>query len=270
MHTSRLTDRAVIRAFLAQDRGLTAYALGDLDDAFWPDSAFSGAWHGDTLESILLVYTGLDPAVLTGFGSVDGLAAILEAITLPDEIYYLWLPEAEALLDARYVRPHAKREFRMVLARDALALPDLGGVRRIGEDDLPALDALFRQAAEPGEEVVAFGAHQLAHGAFYGVWQGDTLVAAAGTHVWSVSEGVAAIGNVFTAPDHRGHGYATRCTAAVTQAALDAGLETIVLNVRHDNESAIHVYEKLGFRIYRTFLEGPGQRRTVSPQPVLQ
>jgi len=37
-----LTDRAVIRAYLNRDRRLTPYALGDLDDAFWPDSEFFG------------------------------------------------------------------------------------------------------------------------------------------------------------------------------------------------------------------------------------
>lgn len=70
-----------------------------------------------------------------------------------------------------------------------------------------------------------------------------------------------AIGNVFTRPDWRGRGLAARCTAAVVREALDAGLNPIVLNVRIDNAPAIHVYEKLGFRIHGPMIEGPALRR---------
>jgi predicted GNAT family acetyltransferase len=96
---------------------------------------------------------------------------------------------------------------------------------------------------------------------FYGIWDGGTLVAAAGTHVWSPAEGVAAIGNVFTRPDCRGRGYATRCTAAVMVEALRAGMDVVILNVRDGNTPAIHIYEKLGFQRYCMFWEGPGLRR---------
>lgn len=263
--TGRLTDRAEVRSFLNRDRALMAYALGDLDDAFWPQSEFYGAWQAGRLQSIVLVYRGLTPAVLTGFGDVDGLRAIFEAHPLPREIYYLWMPAAEALLDEWYERPHAKREFRMVLDLNAFQPPEAGvDVQRLEPDDAPALEALFRLAAEPGEAVVAFSPYQIAHGAFYGVWRDGVLAAVAGTHVWSQAESVAAIGNVFTAQDFRGCGFATCCTAAVVRAAQAAEIETIVLNVRHDNAAAVHIYEKLGFRIYTTFLEGPGMMRPLT------
>ncbi len=260
--TFRLGERHTIRDFLNQDRPLTAYALGDLDDAFWPDSAFFAASNGVRLAALVLLYRGLEPPVLTAFGDPDGVRAVFEQQALPDEVYYLFLPEMEAVLHAQYELPNGKREWRMVLDPAAFAGVAPGSqVVRLGPDDAAALTALYRHAAEPGEEVVAFSPWQIAHGVFFGVWGGGDLVASAGTHVWSPAEGVAAIGNVFTRPDWRGRDYATACTAAVTMEALRAGLDTIVLNVRHDNASAIHVYEKLGFRLYRTFLEGPGLRR---------
>ena len=257
----RLTERDAIRAYLNQDRRLTAYALGDLDDAFWPKSEFWGARVGGELRALVLLFRGLDPAVLTAFGDPDGVRAVFEAMTLPPEIYYLFPPEMETLADAYYERPNASQEWRMVLNPGDFKPPALDGVTRLQPEHADALGVLFKHAAEPGEEVVAFSPWQIGHGVFYGVWQNDRLVATAGTHVWSVSEQVATIGNVFTMPNQRSHGYATRCTAAVVRDSLAAGIDNVVLNVRYGNDAALHVYEKLGFRRYCTFLEGPGLRR---------
>ncbi len=264
----KLSDKAAIRAFLSQDRALTAYALGDLDDAFWPESSFYAARSGPAIEAIVLVYAGLQPPVLTAFGTAAGVGAIFEACDLPDEIYYLFLPEHEHILAARYALDHMQRELRMVLDPAAFVPRESPQVRRIGPEDADALAALYAHAADPGEQVVAFSPWQIAHGCFYGVWEGDRLIATAGTHVWSEAEGVVAIGNVFTMPAYRGRGLASACTSAVTAEALRARLPTIVLNVRADNTPAIHVYEKLGFRATSIFLEGPGlARRDAIPVP---
>jgi len=259
--TRRLTDRAAIRAFLGRDRALAAYALGDLDDAFWPQSAFFGAERGGALAAVALCYAGLDPAVLTVFGTVEGAAAIFAQTALPDDVYYLLPPEMEALLRARYGTPGMHREWRMVLDPAASAPIPADGAARILPEQAGELAALYRHAAAPGEEVVAFSPWQIAHGVFFGVWEGGRLIATAGTHVWSPAEGVAAVGNVFTHPAARGRGHASRCSAAVVRAALTAGIATVVLNVRQDNAAAIRVYERLGFRPYATFLEGPARRR---------
>lgn len=256
----RLTDRETVRMFLNQDRSLTAYALGDLDDAFWPASKFYGAYADDALQAVLLLYTGLTPPVLTAFGDAAGVRAMLEALPLPDEVYYLWLPQLGAVLGEQYDRTHEHAEWRMVLDRDAFHPADLDTVRPIDPHMADTLTALYQHAAGPGESIVAFDPWQIAHGVFYGVWQANELVATAGTHVYSVAEGVTAVGNVFTRPDCRGRGYATQCTAAVVRDALAAGADTIVLNVRDDNAAALRVYEKLGFRRYRRFLEGPALR----------
>ncbi len=259
--TLRLTNRAVIRTFLNQDRALAAYALGDLDDAFWQDSVFFGARRGRELVSLVLLYHGLDPVVLTALGEPDGVQAIFESFVLPNEIYYLWLPDMEPLLDTLFERPNMHTEWRMVLDGAAFDPPPLDAATRITPEQADLLAALYQYAADPGEAIVAFSPWQIAHGMFYGVWADGELVATAGTHVWSVDEGVAAIGNVFTRPEFRGRGYATQCTAAVVAGALAAGIDPLVLNVRHSNDAAIHVYEKLGFRRYATFLEGPGLKR---------
>lgn len=256
-----LTDRATVRAYLNRDRKLTAYALGDLDDAFWPQSTYVGAYRSGEMIAIMLLYRGLDPTVVTAFGDPDGVRALFERADMPDEIYYLMPPELEPILHDHYACHNPHREWRMVLDPGAFGAELSAEVTRIGPADVEALTTLYRQAAHAGEVVVAFSPWQIEHGAFYGIWQDGLLLATAGTHVWSPAEGIAAIGNVFTHPAQRGHGYATLCTAAVVREALAAGLDTVVLNVRQNNDPAIRVYEKLGFDIYATFFEGPAVRR---------
>jgi len=262
MQVERLTRRAAIRAFLERDRWLTAYALGDLDDHLWPESEFYGALQDGVLESVLLLYRGLEPTVLTAFGTAEGLRALLAGVVLPVEVYYLWLPEHAAILAEHYELPaDAHEEWRMVLSRARFDPPPLNCVQPVAPHHARELAALYRYAAAPGEEVVAFSPAQIARGKFFGVWREGQLLATAGTHVWSPQEGVVAIGNVFTHPAYRGRGYGTQCTAAVARAAFDAGIETVVLNVRCDNSPALHVYEKLGFQRYALFLEGPALKR---------
>jgi ribosomal protein S18 acetylase RimI-like enzyme len=256
-----LTDRAPIREFLNQDRALTAYALGDLDEAFWPQSAFYGAVRDGRLASVVLFYRGFDPVVLVMFGEPDGVRAILADVVLPEEIYYVVPEELGGPLSECYKCPDRHAEWRMVLDGGAFRPPTLDAVERIEPEQADLLAALYKLAAAPGEEIVAFSPWQIAHGVFYGVWVDGALLATAGTHVWSRAEGVAAIGNVFTQPECRGRGYATACTGAVVRDALAAGLDTVILNVRVDNAPAIRVYEKLGFRRYHVFIEGPGLLR---------
>lgn len=258
-----LTNPALIRAFLEQDRALTTYLLGDLDPENWPESEFIGALAGDDLVSVLLLYRGLDPTVITAHGDPEGVRAACDAVSLPGEMYtQLQPPLLDVILDY-YDIPNPHDEWRMVLDTSTFSAPDMPDVKRIAPEQAAELAELYRHAAEPSEEVGAFSPAQIARGVFYGVWQDGNLVATAGTHVWSVQERVVAIGNVFTHPDHRGRGYATQCTGAVTRDAVAAGMDPIVLNVKEGNVPAIRVYEKLGFRQRELFVEGPGLRRRV-------
>lgn len=262
----RVDDPAVIRAYLSDDRRLAAYALGDLDPAHWPLSEFVGAYRGDQLAAIVLWYHGLQPVILTPFGDPDAVQAILERSDLPGEIYYVCTPDLGDRLGMFYERASEHREWRMVADADsARQHPQVAQiaqhVTRIKPAQASELSALYQFAAGPGEEIVAFSPAQIASGVFFGVWREGSLVATSGTHVYSPDEGICAIGNVFTHPDWRGHGFATECTAAVVHTALAANIATVVLNVRQENAPAIHIYEKLGFRRYTILLEGPALLR---------
>ena len=60
--------------------------------------------------------------------------------------------------------------------------------------------------------------------------------------------GMARVGPVYTPPDLRGRGYAAGATAAVSQAALDAGVRDVVLYTDLANPVSNALYERLGYR----------------------
>jgi RimJ/RimL family protein N-acetyltransferase len=60
--------------------------------------------------------------------------------------------------------------------------------------------------------------------------------------------GMARVGPVYTPPALRGHGYAGAVTAAVSQAALDAGVRDVVLYTDLANPVSNALYERLGYR----------------------
>lgn len=59
--------------------------------------------------------------------------------------------------------------------------------------------------------------------------------------------GVSRVGLVYTPPDHRRHGYAAACTAAVTVTALAAGAERCVLYTQLQNPKSNAIYRRLGY-----------------------
>ncbi|HEX3051534.1 MAG TPA: GNAT family N-acetyltransferase, partial [Aggregatilineaceae bacterium] len=184
--------------------------------AYWPQSTYYGARRGGKLFSVLLTYYGLEPMIFTGFGDVDGMAAIFADLLLPEEMYFVMPPEMEPILAEWYdgLDEHMEREWRMVVHPHQFNAPEpiQETVCRLEPEHADALTILYALAANRGEVIISFTPWQIAHGVFYGVWDGETLVAAAGTHVWSPGEHIAAVGNVFTHPKYRGRGLATACT----------------------------------------------------------
>jgi hypothetical protein len=163
-----LADRGPIRDFLNRDRALTAYALGDLDEAFWPQSMFYGAVKDGRLASVVLFYRGFEPVVLVMFGELDGARAILDDVMLPQEIYYVVPRELGGPLSECYTCPDRHTEWRMVLDAAAFDPPRLDTAKPIRAEQADLLAALYRLAAAPGEQIVAFSPWQIAHGVFYG------------------------------------------------------------------------------------------------------
>jgi predicted GNAT family acetyltransferase len=131
-----------------------------------------------------------------------------------------------------------------------------GAAVRLGPGDLLALEGLYADGEAVGEGPAFFGASMLETGVYFGVWEGEALVSAAGTHLAVPTESVAAVGNVYTRRDRRGQGFGAQVTGAVAAELLGMDLRTVVLNVSQANTAAISVYERIGFRRYCPFYEG--------------
>jgi GNAT superfamily N-acetyltransferase len=55
------------------------------------------------------------------------------------------------------------------------------------------------------------------------------------------------VGPVYTPPEHRGHGYGSAASAAVTQWALDTGADHVVLFTDLANPTSNSIYQRIGF-----------------------
>ena len=183
----------------------------------------------------------------------EALAEVSEATLL----FAVCLPEHRAFVESRLTFIDAHPMFRMRLVGTPA---DAGPTTRLGPADLPALRGLYEDGAARQEIPDFFEDSMVDAGIYYGVRDAGELVAVAGTHV--LTPGAAAVGNVYVRHDARRRGLAARVTAAVARALRERGIETIVLNVRQDNATAIRVYEKLGFVVHGEFLEGFARPRT--------
>ncbi|MGP8072808.1 MAG: GNAT family N-acetyltransferase [Thermoplasmata archaeon] len=95
------------------------------------------------------------------------------------------------------------------------------------------------------EKVLELNRRRLNDEVVYGIFADGVLVSVAGTSVRT--PGAWIVGGIQTLPSHRKKGYATQVTSAVTKEALgEAGRAG--LYVRRDNDAAIRVYERLGYR----------------------
>jgi ribosomal protein S18 acetylase RimI-like enzyme len=233
---------------LNQDRAWCAYALADLE----PERLHQ-TWYLAGDQAAVVVFRGLTPAWLTIHG--DPLEATSLAARIPPGSYqYALLATHRANLQGLTVQRETHM-WRMVQRATDFPGPP-GEAERLTRGQAGELLELF---ADHPDRPDAFDASQLDDGFFFGVRRQGRLVAVTGTHVTGPRSRVAAIGNVFTHPDHRGRGYGRQTGAAVVQALLEVGFETIVLNVAMANEAAQNLYRSLGFWPFCGYHEGVGQ-----------
>lgn len=242
--------RAQIRALLERDRIWSAYALADLD----PKEDQNSSWLFNR-DALVLIYRGLDPAVIFTIGAPEQLDLLLADI--PSERYiYLIRSDHKGLFAEKLQIEFEEIMHRMILKLEVFPGVPSGEVSLLNSTDQSAIEALFSDHPDRPD---AFHPRQLLDRSFYGVWEGNELVSVAGIHIISEWAGVAAIGNIFTHPDRRGKGLGTRATAALVQSLLTSGFETIVLNVSIENLPAIRCYSKLGFEPHCQYHEGIGR-----------
>jgi RimJ/RimL family protein N-acetyltransferase len=252
-----LHDREAIASVLARDPLLNLYAIGDLDDRFWPYTTWFGYVGDDAPREIAFLYIHDQLPVLIALSRepVDMMRSLVAGLipVLPRRVYTHTSPGVIAALARDYrVTPHGLLHRMSMEEPSRLEMIPAGDAVPLGTADLDHVRALYRDSY-PGNW---FDPWMIETGCYFGIRREGALVCVAGVHVASRSRRVAALGNIATRPEHRGRGLAATATAALCRHLRgELGIDRIGLNVKADNVAAISCYTRLGFRAIASFEE---------------
>jgi ribosomal protein S18 acetylase RimI-like enzyme len=250
-----LKERERIRQLLRPRVEYTAYALGQLEPGLYERTSWYWA-RGETGTGLVLHSRGGLGDASFVMGDPGAVAAILSIHPGPVQTYATCQPQHLTALRRVYHIANQLPMIRMsVTPATFVPATTMAAVHLTGLD-IRRINALY--AAEGGASYYA--PEHIDAGVYRGIVVEGRLVAIAGTHVVSQQERVAVVGNVLTHPAHRGRGYATVATSAVTESLLEY-CETVVLTVDPRNRPAVAAYDRLGYREACQLVEASASRR---------
>jgi uncharacterized protein len=249
------SDRDVLVAFLEEGMPADAYLLDAYDEG--GAIGFFGAWEATGLAGVAYVKrSAICAAARTPASVALQLAATLSArgtwsaIVGPEEPCGAI---AHALRTSVPFRVDRVQAF-MAIDRGQPAGPGGTGLRRATKADLAELVPLIASyrvedgLSPPDEDhsawIRAHTAERIGAGHLYVLAEGDRIVFTAAFNF--AGRRGAGIGGVYTVPERRGRGIASRATADLARIALAEG-PAVTLHVDRRNASAIRAYEKAGF-----------------------
>jgi ribosomal protein S18 acetylase RimI-like enzyme len=249
-----LHDKDAIEHYLRRNTPIHLYELGDLDDFFWPYTSWYALEEAGQINELALLYTGLElPTLLAITENPPGMRRLLELLlpVLPGRFYAHLSEDLASVLAGVYRVDSHGLHYKMALV-DPLRLEtvDTSEAIALSTADVDELRALYRVSYPDNW----FDPRMLETGFYYGIRRDARLVAVAGVHVYSPRYKVGVIGNVTTHPDYRGQGLAKTVCAKLCVELLKTA-DSIGLNVKADNISAIAAYKRLGFEVIGEFEE---------------
>lgn len=254
MELRRLVDPEQLAAVLRAQPLSQLYLLADLEPGLFQHCEFHGWVQGEEVTEVALIYRGLAVPTLLHhqLGGDNSSQALIKALLprLPARFYAHLSPGLEVLLARRY-QFQTPRTFLRLGLEELIPPQESDGARLLTPEDLPAIQALYASSYPQA----FFTPGSLALGPYLGIFEREELVAIAGVHAASPSQGVAALGNIATHHARRGRGLASRVTAALCRELQARGMGTIGLNVHRDNAVARRVYRRLGFEPVHQHLE---------------
>jgi RimJ/RimL family protein N-acetyltransferase len=249
----RLADPEAIRPLLEGQRTYAAYALAHLEPRLFPRSEW---WHARGPQGqALLVHsrTGLGPA-LVALGDPQALDVLFRLHPGPHLTFATFQLDHLALAQRHFVLLRPGPSLRMSVSAASFQ-PITGPAQRLRRADIGAVNALQRS-----EGFGFYPAAVLDEEVYYGVYADQRLVAMAGTHVAAPSQGLALVGNIMTHPRYRGQGYGSVATSAVTAELLKT-CRDVLLTADARNQTAIRLYERLGYREECRLIESGARRK---------
>ena len=169
----------------------------------------------------------------------DAYASLAKALQRAAAVLFLDQPPQ---IPAGWITVHASPLVQMLCAKPNLA-QDGYPAEKLTPADVPEMVALA-ELTKPGP----FGTRTRELGEYLGIRQSKRLVAMAGERLHL--PGYTEVSAVCTHPEFQGRGYARELMSILLRKIMQRG-ETPILHVRQENVSAIHLYEKLGFRTRR-------------------
>lgn len=242
-----LQDNGEILAFLRENTALHFYSIGDLDPFFRPRSTYYGLREQGELRAVILLYKGQVTTLLALGEYLQPLRTLLRALLpeLPERIYAHLTPGLETTLEERYRLQPAGLSTKMQLVNlEAHEQISTEQVARLHAGDDEEAVREFLDNAYPGNW---FDPIMLATGQYYGLWEQGRLVGVSGVHLFSEEYQVAAIGNIAVEAEFRGRGLGERLVSRLCR-ELIRRVEFIGLNVKVDNQIALALYDRLGFK----------------------
>lgn len=242
MSTRVVDDPAELAALFGRDKHIHIYGLADLDEPFWSASTW---WrNGDAALGLVGLPDG--QTIVYAVSSADPVGTLALAEELVDEIPATLVTGVTGIGSAferagrTLVWQRGYHRFHLVDYTQVPGAPD----QLIPLSADHAEEALALYSVEP--DAAFFQTSMLLDDTFVGVRSGDQLVAIAGTHVLSTRHDVAAIGAVFTHPEHRGQGLGAAVTAGAIHRIGDR-VSTVGLNCTEANVVARRIYTQMGF-----------------------
>lgn len=243
-----IQNKEKIARFLQLNPEMYLYALGDLDDFFWPNTHWYALEDKEELLALTFLYTGGKSVTLLGFcEDQEPMKELLSSLLpLSHSNFHAQLSAGlENVFDQKYHREEFGDYSRMILRHPerllSLKCPD---VCSLSESDMEDIELLYRESYPENW----FDSSMLQSEKYFGIRKNGKLVSIAGIHVFSERYQVAALGNITTHPLWRGEGLGMQTTARVGQSLIATGsIKTIGLNVKKHNFSALRCYQKLGF-----------------------
>jgi ribosomal protein S18 acetylase RimI-like enzyme len=244
-----LHAKDAIEAFCRKNPFLHIYALGDLDDFFWPYTTWYALRDQGRVQQLVLLYSDCSLPTVLAYAEqpIRDMWELLHGLlsVLPRRFYaHLSDGVADVLADDYRVKPHGGYHKMGLTDLSRLDGLDSADAVRLSPADADELRALYA-ASYPGNFFVT---RMLETGYYFGIRRGGALVSVAGVHVYSPRYRVAALGNIATRPDLRGQGLATAVTTRLCQELRRVGIEYIGLNANSDNPGALACYQKIGFQ----------------------
>ena len=188
-------------------------------------------------------------------GAAPALVALLRELAYPVtgvsgplELADQFSAEWRKATDAKEIDAVRLRLYRL----GTLTRPEVAGTPRLATAADIALLARWRVAFGedighlPDDDHTEFIRRTMALGTARILWEVDGTPVASAAATKPVA-GMSRVGQVYTPPEHRGRGYGSAATAAISQWALDAGADDVVLYADLANPTSNGIYQKIGY-----------------------